>query len=87
VARYLDAQSATNYFRKAFVAPRASMTLYVKADDQFTAYLNGVKICDGSNWSQVFQCPVSLNVGDNDVLAVESDNFGGGPGSLLVDLR
>ncbi|MEP7125925.1 MAG: putative metal-binding motif-containing protein, partial [Byssovorax sp.] len=76
----------TVYFRSKFTATKTSYTLYVTADNSFTAYLNGVTIGTGSNWPTVYSFPVTTVAGTGYALAITAVNAGG-PGGLLADLR
>ncbi|MFO0756798.1 MAG: DNRLRE domain-containing protein [Byssovorax sp.] len=76
----------TVYFRKKFTATKNSYTLYVTADNSFTAYLNGSVVGSGNNWPTVYSFGVATTAGSQYVLAVAAANAGG-PGGLLLDLR
>lgn len=77
--------TSTVYFRKSFVATSDSATLAIGADDQFTAYLNGVQVASGTNWQQVQWTTLPLTPGATYVLAVVVNNTGW-PGGLIADL-
>jgi hypothetical protein len=76
----------TVYFRRKFTATKASYTLYVTADNSFTAYVNGAQVGAGSNYPTAYSFPVTTVPGTGYALAISAVN-GGGPGGLIVDLR
>lgn len=83
------AKSPNVYFVKKFAlsAEAAGAVLRITADDGFTAYLNGEKICSGNDWAFYREKNVTKQLlrGEN-VLAVEAEN-GGGACGLLADLE
>ena len=83
------AKSPKVYCIKKFTLPdeAADAVLRITADDGFTAYLNGEKICSGNDWSFYQEKKVTKQLlrGEN-VLAVEAEN-GGGACGLLADLE
>ncbi|MBQ7206670.1 MAG: hypothetical protein IJS01_02615 [Lentisphaeria bacterium] len=83
------AQSPKVYFLKKFTLPgeAAEGVLRITADDGFTAYLNGEKICSGNDWAFYQEKTVTAKLlrGEN-LLAVEAEN-GGGACGLLADLE
>lgn len=76
---------STVYFRKTFVATSDSATLTIRADNVFTAYLNGTQVATGTQWQSAHTVPLSLTPGASYVLAVVVTNQGG-PGGLAADL-
>jgi hypothetical protein len=64
----------TVYFRKKFTPNVDSAVLYITADDEFTAYLNGVQITTGNNWHEVKTVTLNLNVGVENVIAISATN-------------
>lgn len=78
---------STVYFRKRFVAQRGCGTIFITADDEFTALLDGQQIgASTGTWQSVQRCLVTLKPGQEHVLAIRATNKGG-PGGLLVDVR
>ena len=79
----------TRYFRKAielpagFAAKQARLSL--TADDEWTLWLNGEKLGEGSRWQEVktFDVKARLKPGRN-VLAVEVKNTSPSPAGLIV---
>ncbi len=78
--------TSTVYFRRSFVAPPTGTTLYVTADDEWVAYLNGAQVAAGSLWSITSIIPMATTPSTPYVLAVRAQN-NNGPGGLAVDLR
>lgn len=81
-----SSDTTTAYFRKTFVAARSSYTLYITADNSFTAYINGSAVGSGAGWGNVYTFNVSTTIGNSYALAVQVGNAGG-PGGLIADLR
>lgn len=86
---YYDSRSSgdtsTVYFRKTFVATSDSATLTIRADNVFTAYLNGTQVATGTQWQVAHTVPLALTPGASYVLAVVVTNQGG-PGGLAADI-
>jgi quinoprotein glucose dehydrogenase len=74
------------YFRKRFqlAAEPVKAELWVTADNEYTAYVNGTKIGGGKEWSKVEKYDVAKHVrmeGGN-VLAIRAQNHGGAAGLI-----
>jgi putative heme-binding domain-containing protein len=85
-----EAPAGTRYFRKEFEINRPVQrpvdegTLAITADDEFTVWINGVKVGHGSDPKRVFQFDITPHlVHGKNVLAVQAKNIGG-PAGLLV---
>ncbi|MBE0536165.1 MAG: family 78 glycoside hydrolase catalytic domain [Phycisphaerae bacterium] len=88
----------TRWFRRRFALPAgavaAKATLYLTADNSFTAYLNGRQVLQGSQWQSLAAVAVAdrLVAGDN-VIAVCAVNGGTAPnpagllGYLTITLK
>ena len=81
----------TRWFRKKFnldklVTPVRAAVLKITADNEFTAYLNGVEVGSGNRWEILYHFDVAKHVvpGVN-VLAVRAHNIDG-PAGLLAQL-
>ncbi len=80
------------YFRKVFDVPDRSQvdTVYilVTADNRFKLFLNGEPIGSGSNWQEVkeYDVHVQLRPGKN-VIAIEADNVQGDVCGLICNLH
>jgi hypothetical protein len=91
-----DAPAAKRYFRKSIVLPESDhlsrATLWLSADDRFTAFLNGEKIADHAGTGTFISVDVTskLKPGKN-VLAIEAENISAAvpanPAGLLGTLR
>lgn len=64
------------YFRKEFTPNVSSAVLNITVDNLYTAYLNGVEIASGANFTQRQVVTLNLNVGVPNVLAVAATNLG-----------
>jgi hypothetical protein len=75
----------TRYLRRSFTLPAAAVKaeLWITADNQYTAYVNGQKIGGDSEWNTVERYDVAkhLKAGKN-VLAIEARNQGGAAGVI-----
>ena len=78
--------SNTVYFRKAFTGPASPIELHVAADDNFTAFVDGVMVTSGTIWFTPGVATVSPPAGGASVLAIRVTN-NGGAGGLVVDGR
>lgn len=76
--------TTTTYFRREFVAPGGSFTVYITADNSYVAYLDGVQIASGNNWQVAQAVTITPTPNVYHVLAIAATNAGG-PGGLLVD--
>jgi hypothetical protein len=91
-----DAPAAKRYFRKSVELPNSDHvsrgTLWLSADDRFTAYLNGEKIADHAGTGTFISVDVTskLKPGKN-VLAIEAENMAAAvpanPAGLLATFR
>ena len=76
------------YFRTSIEVPTdtkvATASLKIAADDSYTCYINGQKICSGNNWEtfQQFDVAKALVPGKN-LIAVEAENKVGKCGLLF----
>lgn len=84
------APAEPRYFRRDFTvdALPAKATLRLTADDEFTAYLNGRQVGEGTSWADVYDLDLTglLRVGRN-VLAIEARSTLPGPGGLVARLE
>ena len=86
-----DAQDGTKkaFFRKSFefTGKKERAILHITADNSFTAYLNGTKVREGTDWGRKYEAGVrgQLKNGTN-VIAVECGNSGS-VGGLVADLE
>jgi hypothetical protein len=90
-----DAPAAKRYFRKSIDVPESGHishgTLWLSADDRFTAYLNGKKLADHAGTGTFVSVDVTskLKPGKN-VLAIEAENIAAAvpanPAGLLATL-
>lgn len=76
----------TAYFRKVFVARSSEPMLYLSADNEFWAFLDGQPVGHGDDWQKVQAIPLRLTPGKTHVLAVKVVNKGG-PGALMAETR
>ena len=90
-----DAPAAKRFFRKTFDVvdrePSARATLWVAADDQFVAYVNGQRVGSHAGWQspQSIDVTAALRQGEN-VLAIEAENVpvpSANPAGLLASLQ
>jgi hypothetical protein len=89
-----DAPAAKRYFRKTFeiyeTEPPHCATLWLAADDRFTAYMNGEKVGDGAGWNAPKTIDVTKFIRpDDNVLAIEAENLPAqtaNPAGLIAEL-
>src|SRR5262245_3864150 len=79
----------TRFLRRSFTLPAAAVKaeLWITADNQYTAYVNGQKLGGDSEWNTVEKYDVAkhLKAGKN-VLAIEARNQGG-PAGVIARLH
>ena len=68
------------------MARSAATTLYVTADNEFWAFLDGQPVGHGDDWRNVYAIPLKLTPGKTHVLALKVVNKGG-PGALVAEAR
>jgi hypothetical protein len=66
--------------------PQAVATLKITADNAFTAYLNGVKVGNGSSWYQIYNFTVAVKCGLNNITVVVINHDQGSPAALIYSL-
>jgi hypothetical protein len=76
----------TVYFRRSFIARDSETTLYITADNEFWAFLDGQAVGHGTQWETVLAIPLKLSSGKTHVFAVKVHNAGG-PGALIAEAR
>jgi hypothetical protein len=76
----------TVYFRRSFIARGSETTLYITADNEFWAFLDGQPVGHGTQWENVLAIPLKLSSGKTHVFAVKAVNAGG-PGALIAEAR
>jgi hypothetical protein len=90
----VDAPAAKRYFRKTFktfeTEPPYRATLWLAADDRFTAYVNGEKVGDGAGWHAPRTIDVTKSIRpDDNVIAIEAENLPAqtaNPAGLIANL-
>lgn len=77
------------YFRKTFTAAGAQALLTLSADERFTAWVNGVAVSSGGTWHQSFSALLTLEEGEDYVIAVrvENEGIGGLVGQLSYGIQ
>jgi hypothetical protein len=77
----------TEVFESNFrVAAKVTGMLLVGADDSFTAYINGIKVGDGSNSLLKFSFSVKLVAGMNTLRVVVTNRVTGSPAGLVFSI-
>jgi hypothetical protein len=76
----------TVYFRKVFVSPTSTLTLWMSVDDTWTVYLDGVDVQDGTLWYNTMAVQLMMTPNAPHVLAVRATN-NSGAGGVVADLR
>ncbi len=74
----------TAYFRKTFSTTQTNATLYISADNSYTAYLNGSVVASGDGGRAALS--LTLDPNTEYTLAISVSNSTG-PAGLLVDVR
>lgn len=83
------APAETRYFRRSFEVRRSAdeAILELTADNDFTAWINGVKLGSGNEWKQVYKFDIKQHiVSGKNTLAVQVRNTDG-PAGLVVRLN
>jgi len=77
-----------NTFQRLFYVdcPLAAAILNITADNVFTAYLNGVEVGTGADWTSYFRFNVSLICGLNNLTVVVIHHDAGSPAALIYTL-
>jgi hypothetical protein len=56
-------------------ASAVDMSMYLTCDNQFELFVNGAKVCSGSDWQTTYKCDAKVSVGD--VIAIDGRDSGG----------